>query len=102
MTFVIDMNNTRFSEISPSRIDTWERKLRMAEKLEFNIKWLRQRFEVIKKVFYDDYQSMQAEKARFIQLEDELKKARETISAMEIEREKYLEKENRYLFDGSL
>ncbi|RZC43719.1 hypothetical protein C5167_036677 [Papaver somniferum] len=93
---------TRFSEISPSRIETWERKLKMAEKLEFNVKWHRQRFEVIKKVFYDDYQSMQAEKARFIQVEDELKKAREAISAMEIEKEMYLEKVNRYLFDGSL
>ncbi|KAI3833099.1 hypothetical protein MKX03_021377 [Papaver bracteatum] len=45
------MNGRSLEEISEEVIEDWEKNIRVAEKLEFNIGWLREHFEDIKKYF---------------------------------------------------
>ncbi|KAI3948714.1 hypothetical protein MKW92_039408 [Papaver armeniacum] len=119
MTSIVDMHNHRFSEVSSTMIDLWEDKIKMAEKLEFNVGWLREWFEGVKKGFHSEQklnaallekdQSLQAAKARLMAVNDELKKAQENvlalvnnISPLFSEKQIYLERGKRLLFDGLL
>ncbi|KAI3991327.1 hypothetical protein MKX01_034646, partial [Papaver californicum] len=119
MAFIVDMHNHRFSEVSSTMIDLWENKIKMAEKLEFNVRWLREWFEGVKKGFQGEQklnaalleqdQSLQAAKARLVAVNDELKKAQENvlalvskISPLFSEKQIYLERGKRLLFDGLL
>ncbi|KAI3943982.1 hypothetical protein MKW92_011922 [Papaver armeniacum] len=119
MTSIVDMHNHRFSEVSSTVIDLWENKIKMAEKLEFNVGWLREWFESVKKGFQGEQklnaallekdQSLQAVKARLMAVNDELKKAQENvlalvskISPLFSEKQIYVEKSKRLLFDGLL
>ncbi|RZC77834.1 hypothetical protein C5167_002235 [Papaver somniferum] len=82
MALIMDMRISRFAEVSSTMIDLWENKISMAEKLEFKVSWLRERFQDVKKDFYgkknlniellEKSQSFQAAK-------DELKKAQENV-----------------------
>ncbi|KAI3993826.1 hypothetical protein MKX01_002839 [Papaver californicum] len=91
----------------------------MAEKLEFNVRWLREWFEGVKKGFQGEQklnaalleqdQSLQAAKARLVAVNDEMKKAQENvlalvskISPLFSEKQIYLEKGKRLLFNGLL
>ncbi|KAI3896459.1 hypothetical protein MKX03_014606, partial [Papaver bracteatum] len=49
MTCITDMYQFRYVDLSPETINNWEDKIKMAEKLDFNIRWLRERFETFKK-----------------------------------------------------
>ncbi|KAI3991330.1 hypothetical protein MKX01_034649 [Papaver californicum] len=56
LTVVTDIMNTisnmfrcRFVDVSVEMIGLWDQKIKMAEKLEFNVRWLRDRFEVVGK-----------------------------------------------------
>ncbi|XP_026439728.1 MATH domain and coiled-coil domain-containing protein At3g58200-like [Papaver somniferum] len=49
MNSAMDMHQCHFIDLSNEMIELWEEKIKMAERLEFNVKWLRQRFESVKK-----------------------------------------------------
>ncbi|KAI3864669.1 hypothetical protein MKX03_009189, partial [Papaver bracteatum] len=51
MNFIADMNSQRFPDVTDVMIDLWDDKIKMAENLDFNVKWLREQFEDIKKCF---------------------------------------------------
>ncbi|KAI3993852.1 hypothetical protein MKX01_002865 [Papaver californicum] len=97
MTFIMDMQYCCLSEVSSAAIDAWESKIKMAEKLEFNVRWLRDCFEDVKRYFDKEQKMMttlllekdravEAAKARVLQAEGVLKMAREHMSAAEIDR----------------
>ncbi|KAI3874284.1 hypothetical protein MKW92_045180 [Papaver armeniacum] len=44
MNTVIDMYRCRYIDVSAELIDTWDCKIILAEKLEFNVSWLRGRY----------------------------------------------------------
>ncbi|RZC77831.1 hypothetical protein C5167_002018 [Papaver somniferum] len=119
MTSIVDMHNHRFSEVKSTMIELWENKIKMAEKLEFNVGWLREWFEGVKKGFHGEQKlnaallekdlSLQVAKARLMAINDELKKAQENvlalvskISPLFSEKQIYLERGKRLLFDGFL
>ncbi|KAI3877412.1 hypothetical protein MKX03_026469 [Papaver bracteatum] len=96
MTNIMDMCHCRLSEMSSSMVAKWENNIKMAETLHFNVKWLRERFDDVKKVFYEfenkstvlleKTEALQAAEARLMYAENELKKARDNISFLETER----------------
>ncbi|OVA08636.1 MATH [Macleaya cordata] len=98
MKSIMEMHNHRLTELSSSVIDTWEQKIKMAEKLEFNIRWLREHFEDVKKDFYgmqklgtellEQNQSLMAAQTRLISADDELKKAKARLIATKDELKK--------------
>ncbi|KAI3925504.1 hypothetical protein MKW92_025772, partial [Papaver armeniacum] len=49
MTSITDMYQCRYVDLSSETINSWEEKIKMAEKNEFNVGWLRQRLETVKK-----------------------------------------------------
>ncbi|KAI3896460.1 hypothetical protein MKX03_014607 [Papaver bracteatum] len=49
MISILDMYQYHYVDLSSETINCWEEKIKMAEKLEFNIGWLRERFECMKK-----------------------------------------------------
>ncbi|KAI3855934.1 hypothetical protein MKX03_027478 [Papaver bracteatum] len=53
MNTVLDMYRCRYIDVSAELISTWEGKIRLAKKLEFNVSWLRGRFNDVSK----DYSS---------------------------------------------
>ncbi|XP_026382430.1 uncharacterized protein LOC113277585 [Papaver somniferum] len=91
MSFIVDMNRYPPEEVSSDVIDSWEKNLRVAEKLEFNIGWLRERLEDIKIDFAGEkklkLKEMLAEqdqaKARVIEAEQQFALAKERLSAFE-------------------
>ncbi|KAI3908024.1 hypothetical protein MKW98_003669 [Papaver atlanticum] len=89
MSFIVDMNRYPFEEVSSDVIDSWEKNVKVAEKLEFNIGWLRERLEDIKIAFAEEkkLKEMLAEqdqaKARAIEAEQLLVLAKERLSALE-------------------
>ncbi|KAI3872519.1 hypothetical protein MKW92_044394 [Papaver armeniacum] len=89
MSFVVDMNRYPLEEVSSDVIDSWEKNVKVAEKLEFNIAWLRERLEEIKIAFAEEkmLKEMLAEldqaKARVIEAEQQLVLAKERLSALE-------------------
>ncbi|OVA08637.1 hypothetical protein BVC80_8513g6 [Macleaya cordata] len=119
MTSVMDMHQCQFAKVSSVMIDEWENKIKMGEKLEFNVKWLRERFEEIRKDYNGEQkhktslrelvQSLQEASARVNAVRDELKKAEENLSALQsrvspvyFEGRIYESKGSRLLFDGLL
>ncbi|KAI3993850.1 hypothetical protein MKX01_002863, partial [Papaver californicum] len=96
MTNIMDMCHCRLSEMSSSMVARWESKIKMAESLDFNVKWLSERFDDVKKILYEynnkttvlleKAEALQAAEARLIYAENELKKARDNISFLEMER----------------
>ncbi|KAI3952656.1 hypothetical protein MKX01_013618 [Papaver californicum] len=121
MSSVIDMHQCRFVELSTEMIQVWEKKIKMAEKLELNISWLRERFETVKKnvsgmqklktELLEHGQPLRAAKSKMKALEDELKKAETELNAAknhvnasgllsESDMEIYLEIGENLLFDG--
>ncbi|XP_026395702.1 uncharacterized protein LOC113290300 [Papaver somniferum] len=89
MSFIVDMNRYPLEEVSSDVIDSWEKNVKVAEKLEFNIGWLRERLEDIKIAFAEEkkLKEMLAEqdqaKARVIEAEQQLVLAKERLSALE-------------------
>ncbi|RZC48113.1 hypothetical protein C5167_041079 [Papaver somniferum] len=89
MSVIVKMNGCTLEEVSSEVIGDWEKNIRVAEKLEFNIGWLRQRLEDIKIVFSEDkkLQEIVAEqdeaKARVIEAEKQLFLEKERLSALE-------------------
>ncbi|KAI3994121.1 hypothetical protein MKX01_012378 [Papaver californicum] len=113
VTDIMNMQYCRLSEVSSATIDAWESKIKMAEKLEFDVKWLRDCFEDVKRYFDKEQKMMttlllekdravEAAKARVLQAEDELEMARKHLSAAEIDRNLYSEKGTCLVFDGVL
>ncbi|XP_026415974.1 MATH domain and coiled-coil domain-containing protein At3g58210-like [Papaver somniferum] len=49
MSCITDMNKCHYVDLSAEMIERWEDMIIMAEKLEFSIGWLRERFEYVKK-----------------------------------------------------
>ncbi|KAI3957737.1 hypothetical protein MKX01_007568 [Papaver californicum] len=112
MTSIVDMNRYHLEEVSSEMIDSWEKKIKVAETLEFNIGWLRERLEDIKKNLAEEkklqetlMEQVQA-KARVIEAEqqlvlanDGLNMAKERLFALEakitpllMERQNFLKK----------
>ncbi|KAI3986229.1 hypothetical protein MKX01_031465 [Papaver californicum] len=48
MSSISDMHKCHYLDLSSEMIEKWEDMITMAEKLEFNIRWLRERFEHVK------------------------------------------------------
>ncbi|XP_026415976.1 MATH domain and coiled-coil domain-containing protein At3g58210-like [Papaver somniferum] len=61
MCSIIDMQKCHYVDLSSEMIDRWEDLITMAEKLEFNIGWLRERFEHVKKGKGSNMQNFKAE-----------------------------------------
>ncbi|KAI3937544.1 hypothetical protein MKW92_048053 [Papaver armeniacum] len=53
MNSIADMYRCPLIEVSDEMINAWESKIGLAEKLEFNVSWLRSRFDDVKKDFND-------------------------------------------------
>ncbi|KAI3893574.1 hypothetical protein MKW92_052244, partial [Papaver armeniacum] len=86
MASIMDMRNCRFAEVSYAKIELWENKISMAEKLEFNVSWLRERFQDVKRDFYgqENVNTELLEKDQSFQAaKDELKKAQENVWSLE-------------------
>ncbi|KAI3910980.1 hypothetical protein MKW92_035610 [Papaver armeniacum] len=89
MSFIVKMNACPLEEVSWEVIDDWEKNIRVAEKLEFNIGWLRERLEDIKTVFSEEKKLQEAlieqdqAKARVIEAEQQLILAKEQLSDLE-------------------
>ncbi|KAI3932161.1 hypothetical protein MKW92_000297, partial [Papaver armeniacum] len=85
MTCIIDMHQCRYVDLSPEMIDGWEEKIKMAEAMKFNIGWLLERFEKVKKCIggmqkvktglLEHDQPLLAARSRVEAAEDKLKKA---------------------------
>ncbi|KAI3925358.1 hypothetical protein MKW92_022616 [Papaver armeniacum] len=122
MNSVLDMKQQRVGELSSEMIEAWEKKIKMAEKLEFNISWLREWFELVKEGFYG-VQKLQTAlveheqaKARLVAAEEqlilannEMKNAQENLSVLEtrltpllFQKKMYEEKGTRMVLDGLL
>ncbi|RZC86631.1 hypothetical protein C5167_029982 [Papaver somniferum] len=105
MTCIRDMNRYHLDQVSSKVIDSWEMKVEVAEKLGFNISWLRERLEDIKKTIaeekelQDTLREQDETKAQVIEAEQELVLAKEQLLALEtkispllIERQNLIEK----------
>ncbi|XP_026408276.1 MATH domain and coiled-coil domain-containing protein At3g58200-like [Papaver somniferum] len=89
MTSIVDMNRYHLEQVSSEMIDSWETKIEVAEKLEFNIGWLRERLEDIKKKFaeekklQDTLREQVQTKAQVIEAEQQFILAKEQLLALE-------------------
>ncbi|KAI3964744.1 hypothetical protein MKW92_047934 [Papaver armeniacum] len=89
MSFIVKMNGCPLEEVTSEVIDDWEKNIRVAEKLEFNIGWLRERLEDIKIVFAEEEKLRETvaeqdqAKAQVIEAEKQLLLAKERVSALE-------------------
>ncbi|KAI3838401.1 hypothetical protein MKX03_000645 [Papaver bracteatum] len=99
MNSIIDMHQCRHVDLSSEMIEGWEEKIKMAETIKFNIGWLRERFESVKKrvggmqevkaELREHGQALRAAKSKMKTLEDELKKTEaQLIAAKDYLREK--------------
>ncbi|KAI3899987.1 hypothetical protein MKW98_000887 [Papaver atlanticum] len=83
------MNGCPLEEVSEELIDDWEKNIKLAEKLEFNIGWLRERFEDIKKFFSEGKKLEESLKeqnqamAQVTDAEQQLVLAKQKLSALE-------------------
>ncbi|KAI3926437.1 hypothetical protein MKX01_032625 [Papaver californicum] len=124
MSSIIDMHQCRYIDLSCEMIEGWEELLKMAGKFEFNIGWLQERFESVKKgvggmqkvktELLEHCQPLRAAKSKIKTIEDKLKKTeaqliaakdylRENISAgvlSESDMEMYLEIGENLLLEG--
>ncbi|KAI3956508.1 hypothetical protein MKW92_016077 [Papaver armeniacum] len=89
MTSIVDMNRYHLEQVSSEMIDSWETKIEVAEKLEFNIGWLRERLEDIKKKIaeekklQDTLREQVQTKAQVIEAEQQFILAKEQLLALE-------------------
>ncbi|KAI3840561.1 hypothetical protein MKX03_018095 [Papaver bracteatum] len=89
ISFILKMNGCPLEEVSSEVIDDWESNIRVAEKLEFNIGWLRERLEDIKIVFAEEKKLQKAlaeqdqAKAQVVEAEQQLLLAKERLLALE-------------------
>ncbi|KAI3924437.1 hypothetical protein MKW98_032638, partial [Papaver atlanticum] len=122
MTCIVDMYWYRLEEVSSEMIDTWDKKIQVAEKLEFNIGWLRERLEDIRikfageKKLRDTLMEQDQAKSQVLEAEqqlvlanDRLNMAKERLFGLEtktspllMERQNFLKKcgGRLLLFDG--
>ncbi|KAI3973189.1 hypothetical protein MKW92_045266, partial [Papaver armeniacum] len=123
MMSIVDMHQCRHVDLSSEMIEGWEDKIKMAETFKFNIGWLRERFESVKKgvggmqkvktELQEHGQPLRAAKSKIKTIEDELKKTesqliaakdyvRENISGVlsESDMEMYLEIGEDLLLEG--
>ncbi|KAI3838398.1 hypothetical protein MKX03_000642 [Papaver bracteatum] len=123
MNSIIDMHQCRYVDFSSEMIEGWEDKIKMAETIKFNVGWLRERFESVKKgvcgmqevknELQEHGQPLRAAKSKMKTIEDELKKTeaqliaakdylRENVSGMlsESDMEMYLEIGEDLLLEG--
>ncbi|KAI3926441.1 hypothetical protein MKX01_032629 [Papaver californicum] len=123
MTSITAMHQCRYVELSSEMIEGWEEMLKMAEKFEFNIGWLQERLESVKKglggmqkvktELLELGQPLRAAKSRVRAASDELKKAeaqlisekenlRQKVSGLlpELDMEMYLAIGENLLLDG--
>ncbi|KAI3872079.1 hypothetical protein MKW92_047685, partial [Papaver armeniacum] len=98
MTSIMDMHQCRYVELSSEMIECWENKINMGEANKFNIGWLRERLDIVKKglggmqkvknELSEPGQPLRAASSRVKAATDELKKAEaQLISAKEYLRE---------------
>ncbi|KAI3879036.1 hypothetical protein MKX03_019393 [Papaver bracteatum] len=105
MTCILDMSRYHLDQVSSDMIDSWETKIEVAEKLEFNVGWLRERLEDIKKNIAEEkklqytLREQDETKAQVIEAEQQFVLAREQLSALEtkispllLERQNLIEK----------
>ncbi|KAI3994517.1 hypothetical protein MKX01_012774 [Papaver californicum] len=125
MNSVMDMHQCQFVDLSSEMIKLWEAKIKMAEKLEFNVNWLREQLECVKKglggmqnfksELQEQGQTFRAANSKVKAIEGVLKIAEMQLSAakdelrgkvagllMESDTEKYLIMGENFLFDGIL
>lgn len=89
MDVIAEMNDQPMEEVSEEVIADWEEKIKVPEKLEFNIGWLRERLEDIKKKFaeekklQDTLREQVQTKAQVIEAEQQFILAKEQLLALE-------------------
>ncbi|XP_026425340.1 uncharacterized protein LOC113321644 [Papaver somniferum] len=88
MTCILDMSRYNLDQVSSYVIDSWETKIEVAEKLEFNVGWLRERLEDIKKniaeqkKLRDTLREQDETKAQVIEAEQQFVLAKEQVLAL--------------------
>ncbi|KAI3996671.1 hypothetical protein MKX01_042374, partial [Papaver californicum] len=100
MTTIIHMHYCRFSDLTSRIIEVWEDNIKSAEKVEFNIRWVREWLQDVKKVFFGKEELAAAfiEQDELLQIaKNALEKAEENIAALIKERKKYEEKDSQLL-----
>ncbi|MCL7033525.1 hypothetical protein MKW94_001767 [Papaver nudicaule] len=119
MATITDMHSCRFSGLSSEKIEEWEENIKKAEKVEFNVGWVRDWFEDFKKKFYKKRKLdaefivhvdlLQAENTKCIAAKNALKEAEENVAALQAnmipllkEIREYAEEDNRLLSKGWL
>lgn len=99
----MDMNCYPLEEVSSDVIDSWEKKIKVAENLEFNVVWLRERLEDIKKILPQEkkLQETLAEqelaKAQVVEAEQQLVLAKERFSALESKISRLLKEKHKFV-----
>ncbi|MCL7051636.1 hypothetical protein MKW94_009009, partial [Papaver nudicaule] len=119
MTTITHMHYSRFSELTSDMIEVWEQNIKNAEKVEFNIQWVREWLEDFKKYFFEKKKHVAAYTQQDELLQTEMKKsiaaknaweeAERNIAALKAnmsplikERQKYEEKDGHLLSRGWL
>lgn len=114
MTTIIHMHYYRFSDLTSWIVEGWEDNIKNAEKLEFNIRWVREWLEDVKKVFFgkekmtaafmEQDEFLQTEKKKSVAAKNAWEEAEKKIVALETkmslltkERQEYEEKDSQLL-----
>ncbi|KAI3991321.1 hypothetical protein MKX01_034640 [Papaver californicum] len=92
MTTIIHMHYCRFSDLTSEIIEVWEDNIKNAEKIEFNIWWVREWLEDAKKVFFgkeklvaafiEQDELLQIEKKKSVEAKYALEEAEDNIAAL--------------------
>ncbi|RZC48149.1 hypothetical protein C5167_041105 [Papaver somniferum] len=89
MDVIAEMNDQPMEEVSEEVIADWEEKIKVPEKLEFNIGWLRECLDDIKENFAEEKKFrdtlMEQNQAKVIEAEQQLVLAKEKLVALETE-----------------
>ncbi|KAI3909864.1 hypothetical protein MKW92_048519 [Papaver armeniacum] len=89
MTCILDMSRYHLDQVSSDMIDSWETKIEVAEKLDFNVGWIRECLEDIKKNIaeeknlQDTLREQVQTKAQVIEAEQQFVLAKEQLLALE-------------------
>ncbi|KAI3873556.1 hypothetical protein MKW92_024383, partial [Papaver armeniacum] len=119
MTTIINMHCRRVSDLTSEVIEVWEYTIKNAEKVEFNIRWVREWLEDVKidffekeklaAAFIEQDELLQAEKRKSIAAKNALEEAEKNIAALKTkmclltkEKQKYEEKDSHLLSQGRL
>ncbi|XP_026427576.1 uncharacterized protein LOC113323475 [Papaver somniferum] len=114
MDTIVHMHYCRFPELTSRIIERWEDNIKNAEKLEFNIGWVRDWLEYVKKVFsgkeklaaafIQQDELLQAEKKKSVEAKNAYEEAEKSIVALETkmsllirEKQEYEEKDSHLL-----